>query len=208
MNFFNKNDHKNLSDVKKFSSNKKILEEPNEDDNAIEAILFTSVVPITTNDLKKSCPNISDLAGALTRIKEFYKDRGINLVKIKNSYAFRTAPRYSYFLKEYVEKKSKLSKAAKETLAVIAYNQPITRSEIESIRGVSLYKGLIDSLLETGWISLGARKDGPGRPFTFVTTNNFLDYFGLQTVKDMPNFCELREAGFLGKKTEDVGIFE
>ena len=208
MNFFNKNDHKNLSDDKEFYSNKKILEEPNEDDNVLEAILFTSVVPITTNDLKKSCPNISDLAGALTRIKEFYKDRGINLIKIKNSYAFRTAPKYSYLLKEHVEKKSKLSKAAKVTLAVIAYNQPVTRSEIESIRGVSLYKGLIDSLLETGWISLGARKDVPGRPFTFVTTNNFLDYFGLQTVKDMPNFRELREAGFLDNKPEDFAIFE
>ena len=106
-----------------------------EDEKILEVLLFASRNPMTIGDLKKSCPNIADIASSLTRLMHFYKDRGINLIKIKNTYAFRTAPRYGSLLKEYVEKRVKLSKAAKETLAIIAYNQPVTRSEIESIRG-------------------------------------------------------------------------
>ena len=175
-----------------------------EDEKILEVLLFASRNPMTIGDLKKSCPNIADIASSLTRLMQFYKDRGINLIKIKNAYAFRTAPRYGYLLKEYVEKRVKLSKAAKETLAIIAYNQPVTRSEIESIRGVSLYKGLLDSLLQTEWITLGPRRNAPGRPVTFITTNDFLDYFGLQAVKDMPNFQELNEAGLVGGKSNNA----
>ena len=175
-----------------------------EDEKILEVLLFASRNPMTIGDLKKSCPNIADIASSLTRLMQFYKDRGINLIKIKNAYAFRTAPRYGYLLKEYVEKRVKLSKAAKETLAIIAYNQPVTRSEIESIRGVSLYKGLLDSLLQTEWITLGPRRNAPGRPVTFITTNNFLDYFGLQAVKDMPNFQELNEVGLVGGKSNNA----
>ena len=126
-----------------------------------------------------------------------YSTRAVNLVKIKNTYAVRTQPYYSNYITQTIEKKVKLSKAAKETLAVIAYHQPITRTEIEDIRGVSLYKGLMDTLLETKWVNIGQRRDTPGMPVTYITTNDFLDHFGLQTVKDLPNFKELREAGFL-----------
>ena len=203
MNFFHQNGHSHLSSDREHSLETKFSKEVIEDDKILEVLLFAAKEPININDLKKSCPNITDLPSALARLTESYKDRGINLIKIKNSYAFRTAPKYGYLLKEHVEKKSKFSKAAKETLAVIAYNQPVTRSEIESIRGVSMYKGLLDSLLETGWITFGPRRDAPGRPITFITTNDFLDYFGLKTVKDMPNFQELNESGFLGNKIEN-----
>ena len=102
-----------------------------------------------------------------------------------------------------LKKKIKLSKAAKETLAVIAYHQPITRTEIEDIRGVSLYKGLMDTLLDAKWVTIGPRRDTPGMPVTYKTTNEFLDYFGLNNVKDLPNFNELKEAGFLSGSNDD-----
>ena len=200
MNFFHQSDNgRDLLHSNELPTQEKVRLSPSEADKTLEAVLFATVEPLTLNQLRKSCPNISDLQGSLERLRIFYKDRGINIVKIKNSYAFRTASRFGHLLKNYVEKRVKLSKAAKETLAIIAYNQPVTRSEIEAIRGVCISKGLLDALLETGWISLGPRREAPGRPVTFITTNSFLDYFGLQNVRDMPNFDELREAGLLGQ---------
>ena len=146
---------------------------------------------------KKKCPFIEDINESLKNLTNIYSNRAVNLVKIKKTYAFRTLPYYSNYITQTIEKKVKLSKAAKETLAVIAYHQPVTRTEIEDIRGVSLYKGLMDTLLETKWVNIGPRRDTPGTPVTYVTTNDFLDHFGLHTVKDLPNFKELREAGFL-----------
>jgi len=203
MNFYHQKELKNLVDNEFSEQDQENSQGLVEDEKILEVLLFAAREPMTLGDLKKSCPNITDLASSLTRLMQLYQDRGINLVKIKNRYAFRTAPKYGYLLKEYIEKRVKLSKAAKETLAIIAYNQPVTRSEIESIRGVSLYKGLLDSLLQTEWISLGSRRNAPGRPVTFITTNAFLDYFGLQTVKDMPNFQELNEAGLVGDKSDN-----
>ena len=204
MNFYHQKELKNIAGNEFSELNQEDSHGLVEDEKILEVLLFAAREPMTIGDLKKSCPNIVDLTSALTRLMQLYQDRGINLVKIKNTYAFRTAPRYGYLLKEYVEKRVKLSKAAKETLAIIAYNQPVTRSEIESIRGVSLYKGLLDSLLQTEWISLGSRRNAPGRPVTFITTNAFLDYFGLQAVKDMPNFQELNEAGLVGEKSDNA----
>ena len=203
MNFFHQSDDgKDSLHSNEFPNEEKVCLNLYEADKMLEAILFATVEPLTLKQLRKSCPDISDLQGSLERLRSFYKDRGVNIVKIRNSYAFRTASRFGYLLKNCVEKRVKLSKAAKETLAIIAYNQPVTRSEIEMIRGVCIYKGLLDSLLETGWISLGPRREAPGKPVTFITTNSFLDYFGLRTVRDMPNFEELNEAGLLGQKTD------
>ena len=208
MNFFHQNDGNNPACTEGIILDHKRLQETLDNDKELEALLFAAREPMTIDHLRKSCPNISDLVGSLERLRDFYQDRGVNLVRIKNSYAFRTAPKYGYLLKEYVEKKVKLSKAARETLTIIAYHQPVTRSEIETVRGVTLYKGLLDTLLETGWISLGSRREAPGRPVTFVTTNAFLDYFGLQTVKDMPNFQELNEAGLAGQSPSSFLDFE
>ena len=145
-----------------------------------------------------------DINAALKNLTDVYSTRAVNLVRIKNTYAFRTLPYYSNYITQTIEKKVKLSKAAKETLAVIAYHQPVTRTEIEDIRGVSLYKGLMDTLLETKWVNIGRRRDTPGMPVTYVTTNDFLDHFGLHTLKDLPNFKELRAAGFLTDFKDEV----
>jgi len=196
MNFIHKNENK------KFSSSQDNLSQVKnefkfEDEKILEAIIFASKEPVSINDLKKTCPFIEDMGASLKNLTDFYSNRSVNLVKIKNTYAFRTLPYYSNYITQTLEKKVKLSKAAKETLAVIAYHQPVTRTEIEDIRGVSLYKGLMDNLLETKWVNIGPRRDTPGMPVTYITTNDFLDHFGLHTVKDLPNFKELKEAGFL-----------
>ena len=196
MNFIHKNENKNFSssqgDLTKAKNEFKF-----EDEKILEAIIFASKEPVSINDLKKTCPFIEDMGASLKNLTDFYSNRSVNLIKIKNTYAFRTLPYYSNYITQTLEKKVKLSKAAKETLAVIAYHQPVTRTEIEDIRGVSLYKGLMDNLLETKWVNIGPRRDTPGMPVTYITTNDFLDHFGLHTVKDLPNFKELKEAGFL-----------
>ena len=196
MNFIHKNENKNFSSSQDNLSNLK-NEFKFEDEKILEAIIFASKEPVSINELKKSCPFIEDINESLKNLTDIYSNRAVNLVKIKNTYAFRTLPYYSNYIIQTDEKKVKLSKAAKETLAVIAYHQPVTRTEIEDIRGVSLYKGLMDTLLDTNWVNIGQRRDTPGMPVTYVTTNDFLDHFGLHTVKDLPNFKELKEAGFL-----------
>ena len=204
MNFIHKNDNKNFS-----SSQDNLPHLKNEfkfeDEKILEAIIFASKEPVSINDLKKSCPFIEDINAVLKNLTDVYSNRAVNLVRIKNTYAFRTLPYYSNYITQTIEKKVRLSKAAKETLAVIAYHQPVTRTEIEDIRGVSLYKGLMDTLLETKWVNIGPRKDTPGMPVTYITTNYFLDYFGLTTVKDLPNFKEMIEAGFSADiKVEEI----
>ena len=203
MNFIHKNENENFSDSKTQVSelnNETIFE----NEKILEAIIFASSEPLSINDLKKSCPFIEDIHVSINNLMAFYSNRAVNLVKIKNTYAFRTSPYYSNHITQRVEKKVKLSKAAKETLAVVAYHQPVTRTEIEDIRGVSLHKGLIDTLLESNWVSIGKRRNTPGMPVTYITTNHFLDYFGLTTVKDLPNFKEMIEAGF----SSDVKVEE
>ena len=204
MNFIHKNENENFSDTKTHVS--ELNNETNfENEKILEAIIFSSTEPLSINYLKKSCPFIEDIGASLKRLMDFYSNRAVNLVKINNTYAFRTSPYYSNHITQKVEKKVKLSKAAKETLAVIAYHQPVTRTEIEDIRGVSLHKGLIDTLLESKWVSIGQRRNTPGMPVTYITTNYFLDYFGLSTVKDLPNFKEMKEAGFLvDVKVEEI----
>ena len=163
----------------------------------VEAILFASSTPVTVNELKSRMPQGSDPESALSELKLHYSNRGVNLVKVGDGWAIRTSADLSFLMiKETVETR-KLSRAAVETLAIIAYHQPVTRLEIEEIRGVGVSKGTVDLLLEMDWIKFGRRKMTPGRPITFVVTQHFLDHFGLESAKDLPGLRELKSAGLL-----------
>ena len=140
--------------------------------------------------------NRTDLP-ALVRLRKRYEGRGVRVVKIDDAWAIRTAPDLGYLMQKETVETRKLSRAAIETLAIIAYHQPVTRAEIEEIRGVSVSRGTIDQLLEMEWIRLGRRKMTPGRPVTFVVTSEFLYHFGLENARDLPGLKELRAAGLL-----------
>lgn len=165
----------------------------------IEAMLFASTQPLTLKEITNRMPDSSDVKLALKGLKERYKNRGFRIVKISDGYAFRTATDLSYLLQKHVVEKRKLSKAALEVLAVVAYHNSSTRAEIEEIRGVSVSAGTLDILMDLGWISLGTRRTTPGRPITFIVTRVFLDHFGLESWKDLPGINELRETGLLDR---------
>jgi segregation and condensation protein B len=166
----------------------------------IEALLFASTEPLDEGALKARLPEEADLTGLIAELAQLYANRGVHLVEINGKWAFRTAPDLAALLRIEKTVPRKLNRAALETLAVIAYHQPITRPEIEEIRGVSLSRGTLDLLLEIGWVKPGRRKEGPGRPLTWVTTEAFLDHFGLSGVKDLPGMEELKAAGLLDKR--------
>jgi len=161
----------------------------------LEAMLFASTEPIDEKDLAARLPEGTNLAGALERLREDYANRGVNLVKIDGKWTFRTATDLSWLLSKETTERRKLSRAAIETLAIIAYHQPVTRSEIEELRGVSTSAGSVDVLLETGWIRPRGRRKTPGRPVTYGTTSEFLSHFGLDQVSDLPGLEELKGAG-------------
>ncbi len=161
----------------------------------LEAILFASSEPISDKDLAARLPEGTDLAAALERLREDYATRGVNLVRIDGKWTFRTATDLAWLLSKESTEKRKLSRAAIETLAIIAYHQPVTRSEIEELRGVSTSAGSVDVLLETGWIKPRGRRKSPGRPLTYGTTAEFLSHFGLDQVGDLPGLEELKGAG-------------
>ena len=163
----------------------------------VEAILFASSTPVTVNELKSRMPQGSDPEAALSELKSHYGNRGVNLVKVGDGWAIRTSADLSFLMRKETVETRKLSRAAVETLAIIAYHQPVTRLEIEEIRGVGVSKGTVDLLLEMDWIKFGRRKLTPGRPSTFVVTQHFLDHFGLESVKDLPGLRELKSAGLL-----------
>ena len=163
----------------------------------VEAILFASSTPVTVNELKSRMPQGSDPESALSELKSHYSNRGVNLVKVGDGWAIRTSADLSFLMRKETVETRKLSRAAVETLAIIAYHQPVTRLEIEEIRGVGVSKGTVDLLLEMDWIKFGRRKLTPGRPITFVVTQHFLDHFGLESVKDLPGLRELKSAGLL-----------
>ena len=163
----------------------------------VEAILFASSTPVTVNELKSRMPQGSDPASALSELKLHYRTRGVNLVKVGDGWALRTSADLSFLMRKETVETRKLSRAAVETLAIIAYHQPVTRLEIEEIRGVGVSKGTVDLLLEMDWIKFGRRKMTPGRPITFVVTQHFLDHFGLESAKDLPGLRELKSAGLL-----------
>jgi len=171
-----------------------------EQERMLEAILFSVSEPISKQQIEKRMPIGSDVSEALLSLKDRYSSRGVNLVRIGDGYALRTAPGLGFLMQEESVETRKLSRAAIETLAIIAYHQPVTRSEIEEIRGVSVSSGTIDILLELEWIKLGRRRQSPGRPVTFVVTQLFLDHFGMESAKDLPGIKELRDAGLLDNR--------
>jgi segregation and condensation protein B len=163
----------------------------------VEALLFAAAEPIAEEALAERLGDGTDIAGLLGELAEFYAERGVNLVRLSGGWVFRTAPDLAALLVTERPVKRKLSRAAVETLAIVAYHQPVTRAEIEAIRGVAVAHGTLDRLIETGWVQPRGRRDAPGRPLTWVTTPAFLTHFGLDNVKDLPGIEELRAAGLL-----------
>jgi segregation and condensation protein B len=170
---------------------------PREVERMVEALLFASAEPMTAAQIADRLPHGADAAAALEAVRHRYEGRGVNLVRVGQAWAIRTAPDLGFLMRRESQETRRLSRAATETLAIIAYHQPVTRAEIEEIRGVSVSRGTIDLLLELDWIKLGRRRETPGRPATFVTTQAFLGHFGLESAKDLPGLKELRAAGLL-----------
>ncbi len=168
-----------------------------EQERMIEAILFASAEPVTVRELEARMPHGCDAAEAIVHLRKRYEGRGVNLSKVGDAWTMRTSPDLGFLMQKETVETRKLSRAAIETLAIIAYHQPVTRAEIEEIRGVSVSRGTVDQLLEMEWIRFGRRKMTPGRPVTFVVTQNFLGHFGLETARDLPGLKELRSAGLL-----------
>jgi segregation and condensation protein B len=163
----------------------------------LEALLFAAASPLAEDHLARNLPAGADVAALLGELQTSYAGRGINLVKVAGKWAFRTAEDLSWLLEKHAIEERRLSKAALETLAIIAYHQPVTRAEIEDIRGVQTSKGTLDVLLETGWVRLRGRRRAPGRPVTYGTTEPFLSHFGFESIKDLPGLAELKGAGLL-----------
>jgi segregation and condensation protein B len=161
----------------------------------LEALLFASAEPLDAPTLAARLPDEVDVSAALVRLKDEYAARGVNLVNVAGKWTFRTASDLSWLMSREATETRKLSRAALETLAIIAYHQPVTRAEIEDIRGVTTSKGTLDVLLETGWIRPRGRRKTPGRPITFGTTEAFLTHFSLEALGDLPGLEELRGAG-------------
>ena len=168
-----------------------------EQERMVEAILFASSETVTVAELNARMPHGSDAAEALVYLRKRYEGRGVRVVKVGDAWAMRTAPDLSFLMQKETVETRKLSRAAIETLAIVAYHQPVTRAEIEEIRGVSVSRGTVDQLLEMEWIRFGRRKMTPGRPVTFVVTQDFLDHFGLESARDLPGLKELRASGLL-----------
>jgi segregation and condensation protein B len=163
----------------------------------VEALLFAASEPLDQKALSTSLPEGADVPGLVKALQEIYEKRGVNLCCVAGKYQFRTASDLAFLLRKEQPEQKRLSKAAIETLAIIAYHQPVTRAEIEDIRGVAMSKGTIDILMEIGWIKIRGRKRTPGRPVTYGTTDAFLIQFGLESVAHLPGIDELKAAGFL-----------
>ena len=163
----------------------------------IEALLFAAPEPLKETELALHFGKDEDVQALLEELQGLYAVRGVNLVRVAGKWAFRTADDLSYLLERQAVAQRRLSRAALETLAIIAYHQPVTRAEIEEIRGVSTSKGTLDVLLETGWVKLRGRRRAPGRPVTYGTTENFLEHFGFEQIQDLPGLRELKGAGLL-----------
>jgi segregation and condensation protein B len=163
----------------------------------IEALLFASAHPLDEATLARHLPESTALSPLLAALAAEYATRGVTLQRVAGKWAFRTAQDLSHLLQRHAVEDRKLSKAALETLAIIAYHQPVTRAEVEDIRGVTTSKGTLDVLLETGWVRPRGRRRAPGRPLTYGTTSEFLDHFGLDQIKDLPGLADLKGAGLL-----------
>jgi segregation and condensation protein B len=163
----------------------------------VEALLFAAAEPLAAEEISGRLPEGADVSGLLAELKEIYATRGVNLVQVAGKWAFRTASDLSFLLSREAVEQRRMTRPALETLAIIAYHQPVTRADIEEIRGVTTSPGTLDVLLETGWIRMRGRRRSPGRPITYGTTEAFLSHFGLDTVADLPGIEELRAAGLL-----------
>jgi len=180
-------------------ANDSLFEAPpmGEQERMVEAILFATADPVTVAELIGRMPHGCDPAEALAHLRKRYDGRGVNIVKVGDAWAIRTAGDLGFLMQKETVETRKLSRAAIETLAIVAYHQPVTRAEIEEIRGVSVSRGTVDQLIELEWIRFGRRRMTPGRPVTFVVTQSFLDHFGLENARDLPGLKELRSAGLL-----------
>ncbi len=181
---------------------------------ALEAVLFAAREPVSVKELSVFLPEAEDLPALLEELSGLYANRGVVLQRVGKSYAFRTAPDLAHLFQRSETVQRKLSRAAIESLAVIAYHQPVTRAEIEEIRGVALSKGTLDVLLEAGWITPRGRRQSPGKPVIWGTTPNFLDHFGLESLTSLPGLDELKAAGLLDARpaiaalSEKGGLFD
>lgn len=168
-----------------------------EQERMVEAILFASAEPVSLRDMAGRMPHGSEPHIAVQNIQKRYLGRGVEVVRVDQAWAIRTSADLAFLMQRETVETRKLSRAAIETLAIIAYHQPVTRAEIEEIRGVAVSRGTIDQLLELEWIKIGRRRQTPGRPVTFAVTEKFLDHFGLENARDLPGLKELRAAGLL-----------
>jgi segregation and condensation protein B len=172
-----------------------------------EALLFAAAEPVEETELRKRLPDAVATRQVLEALKADYATRGVNLVRVGSKWIFRTAADLGYLLSRETQEQKKLSRAALETLAIVGYHQPVTRAEIEDIRGVAISKGTMDVLIETGWVRLRGRRKAPGRPVTYGTTDNFLLHFGLEAITDLPGLEELKGAGlFDGRLPQGFGV--
>ncbi|GGX58187.1 segregation and condensation protein B [Litorimonas cladophorae] len=163
----------------------------------LEALLFAAVEPIDVPTLRERMPENADVGALIARLVRDYEGRGVNLVRVADRWRFQTAPDLAANLIDVKEARRKLSNAALETLAIVAYHQPVTRAEIEDVRGVAVSKGTLDVLMELGWLRLRGRRRSPGRPVTYGTTDAFLAHFNLETIADLPGRDDLKAAGLL-----------
>ena len=194
----------------KKKSNLKILRFPggvSHLERQVEAILFSAEEPLDIESIKEKLKTRSDIKKILNSLEVQYKNRGINLVCIAGKWSFRTANNLTKFMNLQTYTKKKLSKAAIETLAIIVYHQPVTRSEIEEIRGVAFATGTLEILLELNWVRPSGRKNVPGKPIQYITTDDFLSHFNLQKLSDLPNIEELTSAGLIDNTNIDTSIF-
>ncbi len=197
----NKNKDKDKNNIISFPSNISKLE------RQVEAILFAAAEPLDIETIEKRVQTNSNIGKILEKIKLNYKNRGINLVNIKNNWSFRTAEDLSKLMSLQKTTQRKLSKATIETLAIIVYHQPVTRSEIEEIRGVAFATNTLEILLELDWVRPAGRKDVPGKPIQYATTENFLNHFNIQKLSDLPTIDELGSAGLIDTSSIDKSIF-
>ena len=192
---------KNLTNIINFPKKKSKLE------REIEAIIFSSDEPLDLESIEKKIGTTKDVKKAILKLQDEYASRGINLVCISNKWIFRTAVDLSKLMSQQKTSQRKLSKATIETLSIIVYHQPVTRSEIENIRGVTFASNTLEILLELDWIKPAGRKDVPGKPIQYGTTQKFLDHFNIQKLSDLPTIDELSSAGLIDSTSLDSSIF-
>ena len=173
----------------------------------IEGVIFAAAEPLDIDTIESKLSKKLNISKSLEKLQQEYSNRGINLVCIKDKWSFRTSPKLANLMSQEKTVEKKLSRAAVETLAIIVYHQPVTRAEIEEIRGVAFGTNTLDILMELNWVKPGGRKDVPGRPIQYVTTDDFLSHFNIQKLSDLPNIDELGAAGMIDSSSVDSDIF-